>query len=64
MTKWLYGTDLIERGMLDDKLDQWGELGWELVSFTPEASVDKLMFRLIFKRPDDSTDDVISDDEQ
>jgi len=63
VTKWLYGTVLVEKMMLEEKLDQWGELGWELVSFTPEISADEPMFRLIFKRPGELEDDAISYEE-
>jgi hypothetical protein len=37
---------------LSDKLDQFGNVGWELVSVTPSVHADK-DHRLFFKRPRD-----------
>lgn len=62
MTKWTYGVDVIERRKLDEKLDEWGAAGWELVSFTPaipESTSAQPMFRVIFKRQDILDDDTM-----
>ena len=52
-TKGLIGRGVIDASQIDEKIRQWGDLGYELVSVIPvsDGNVGTSRIALFFKRP-------------